>query len=592
MSNRAELLKSIIKNTSDVNEDAALDKYLLSRGINPQFATKDQKVAHSKTGQFIKWKKDHITEGISMMHTPTQQRLHALKKSHHVSKEIRVADGHKQLHPQNEAVDKKDTVTLDIPLLIRVLELAREDIKTDMDLHRVVEKLINIRNKGMLTMKDYNYIARIHEDIVSQVSVEVIEEAMRTPKDEKEWNKVAQSRSEVWRRKQLKKIDENHIAVAMGKELDDEGSMVMNQLDQMERSINMLRSVVKDPKMQLPGWVQSKVTLAADYIETVAGYMSSKNEEVESVAEGQLDEYGDTAKGQKMLTKVHKRAVNRTIRADDKNMLEPDYTKRDLKTVRKNQTTADRAWDRMSDLDEQGVVEGSEQVNEIDMSKTLAAYNKGKPAHAQAKVDTRTVAQRKAETDAKLAAQKKPFSPVKMSPASKDDMHKQIAKSYSQHKPGQYVGDSVEHDDATMVEAQSAAVRWQKALEAAKKKREEEEKRNAENAKRALTPKSVQEAAYACEMSKSARIIKSIYKKQGVTEETYDHEKEDKSVSSYGKKPKMAMTKKEASFGENVPTAAAVLKGGTTLTGQTRDTVEIDPTMRKRPGPDISGKTK
>jgi hypothetical protein len=37
-------------------------------------------------------------------------------------------------------------------------------------------------------------------------------------------------------------------------------------------------------------------------------------------------------------------------------------------------------------------------------------------------------------------------------------------------------------------EAQSAAVRWQKALEAAKKKREEEAARNAENAKRALTP--------------------------------------------------------------------------------------------------------
>jgi len=43
-----------------------------------------------------------------------------------------------------EATDKKDQVILNIPLLIRVLELAREDIKTDMDLHRVVEKLINI----------------------------------------------------------------------------------------------------------------------------------------------------------------------------------------------------------------------------------------------------------------------------------------------------------------------------------------------------------------------------------------------------------------------------------------------------------------
>jgi uncharacterized protein (UPF0147 family) len=78
-------------------------------------------------------------------------------------------------------------------------------------------------------------------------------------------------------------LDENHIAVAMGKEMDDEGSMIMNQLDQMERSINMMREVVKDPNMQVPAWVQSKVTLAADYIETVASYMSSKNEEVEQL---------------------------------------------------------------------------------------------------------------------------------------------------------------------------------------------------------------------------------------------------------------------------------------------------------------------
>jgi hypothetical protein len=76
-------------------------------------------------------------------------------------------------------------------------------------------------------------------------------------------------------------LGENHIAIAMGKEMDDEGSMIMNQLNQMQRSIDMMREVVKDPKMQVPAWVQSKVTLAADYIETSAGYMSSKNEEVE-----------------------------------------------------------------------------------------------------------------------------------------------------------------------------------------------------------------------------------------------------------------------------------------------------------------------
>ena len=84
--------------------------------------------------------------------------------------------------------------------------------------------------------------------------------------------------------KEMREICENHIAVAMGKELDDEGSMIMSQLDTIEDAVNRLRLIVQDPKMQLPGWVQSKVTLAADYIDTAADYMSSKNEEY--VAEG------------------------------------------------------------------------------------------------------------------------------------------------------------------------------------------------------------------------------------------------------------------------------------------------------------------
>jgi len=140
-------------------------------------------------------------------------------------------------------------------------------------------------------------------------------------------------------------------------------------------------------------------------------------------------------------------------------------------------------------------VEEVEQVDEIDMSKTLAAFNKGKPEHAQAKIDTRTAAERKAETVKKLAAQKKPFNPVKMAPATKADMDKQIAKSYSQHKPGQYVGDSVELYGEPIVEVKkSAAVRWQEALQKVKKQREEEETRKKENEKRALNPKQTNEA--------------------------------------------------------------------------------------------------
>ena len=76
-------------------------------------------------------------------------------------------------------------------------------------------------------------------------------------------------------------VKENHVAIAMGNMLDDEGSMVLGQLEQMERAINMVRSHIgKDYEKQLPSWVQAKVTLATDYIDTVGNYITSKNEKV------------------------------------------------------------------------------------------------------------------------------------------------------------------------------------------------------------------------------------------------------------------------------------------------------------------------
>jgi len=88
-----------------------------------------------------------------------------------------------------------------------------------------------------------------------------------------------------------------------------------------------------------------------DAYDQVADEFNIDHEELMDILDDDLNEYGDTARGQTQLTRVHKRAVDRTIKADDKNRLEPDVSKRDLTAVRKNQATADRAWDRMSDLD-------------------------------------------------------------------------------------------------------------------------------------------------------------------------------------------------------------------------------------------------
>jgi TonB family protein len=69
------------------------------------------------------------------------------------------------------------------------------------------------------------------------------------------------------------------------------------------------------------------------------------------VKEDSLEEYGDTAQGQKMLTKVQKRAVDRVVskRADT----DPAYAK-------KNKATADRAWERMANKDLEETYDGDE----------------------------------------------------------------------------------------------------------------------------------------------------------------------------------------------------------------------------------------
>lgn len=68
-----------------------------------------------------------------------------------------------------EAVDKisnpTDTVTFDVPLFIRLLEYAKEDAKTDMDLHHVAENAISLSaSKGTLSMEHYNDIVKYQAD--------------------------------------------------------------------------------------------------------------------------------------------------------------------------------------------------------------------------------------------------------------------------------------------------------------------------------------------------------------------------------------------------------------------------------------------
>ena len=66
----------------------------------------------------------------------------------------------------------------------------------------------------------------------------------------------------------------------MKEEKDQEGGMAHNELATMERAVKTLRKKIKSPNQQLPAWVQSKISKAADHIDSVADYMSGETEKV------------------------------------------------------------------------------------------------------------------------------------------------------------------------------------------------------------------------------------------------------------------------------------------------------------------------
>ena len=62
--------------------------------------------------------------------------------------------------------DKVDTITMDVPLFIRMLEYSREDAAEDMDLHDITEKAISLnKEKDILSMEDYDAIVGSAEEI-------------------------------------------------------------------------------------------------------------------------------------------------------------------------------------------------------------------------------------------------------------------------------------------------------------------------------------------------------------------------------------------------------------------------------------------
>ena len=58
-----------------------------------------------------------------------------------------------------EETNPEDTITVDVPLFIRLLEYAREDAKEDVDLHYLADNAIKLSAEGqVLNMNHYKIL--------------------------------------------------------------------------------------------------------------------------------------------------------------------------------------------------------------------------------------------------------------------------------------------------------------------------------------------------------------------------------------------------------------------------------------------------
>jgi hypothetical protein len=80
-----------------------------------------------------------------------------------------------------------------------------------------------------------------------------------------------------------------------------EGDMALNQLATLTRCAEMIKEMLK-PDTDMPEWVQSKITLATDYIQTAADYMHSEMNEGKSVDVDKINTAGDVPHEEKFET--------------------------------------------------------------------------------------------------------------------------------------------------------------------------------------------------------------------------------------------------------------------------------------------------
>ena len=149
-----------------------------------------------------------------------------------------------------------------------------------------------------------------------------------------------------WDRYSISKIQEDHKEIASGEKKDDEGYMAKTEFAQIEKAVSILRRNIKKADQQIPAWVQSKITKAADYIDTAADYMDS-GEEVSEACWAGFKQVGMKKKRKKMVPNCVPEDTSFTINPESHNTAKKTAKIRNL-TKSPNEHERESALRRLS----------------------------------------------------------------------------------------------------------------------------------------------------------------------------------------------------------------------------------------------------
>jgi hypothetical protein len=216
----------------------------------------------------------------------------------------------KAMVKEEEQPDAIDTVTLDVPLFIRMLEYAKEEAADDMDLHELATKTIALsKQRGILSMEDYDTLIppadQIDENVDDMAKVYWMQQLKqgkidKLPDDPKEAflqqmmkDQMDHDKETLRRERGLEEdLDVGHQ--------DDEPNMLKSDLYRIVKyGMELYQMMDKYDDMpgevDFPHWWQSKVTKAKDMIASAHHYLQGE-EQVAQIDAMMMEEKSDELK--------------------------------------------------------------------------------------------------------------------------------------------------------------------------------------------------------------------------------------------------------------------------------------------------------